>query len=224
VPLHSGEQPSTSPYEPPGAHPAYADVKRSRTRRTPRILIESLLIVLSVLLGFAANEWHERSSDRALADQALVSFRQEIAQNLATLEAVEPKHAAMADRLAAAANAVPGKVGETAFDAFHAAMPAGGVSVPPLSDAAWETATSTGALRFIGYERASRLSETYHMQSTTILGTGQRLEDRLSSPENFDPAQRRAMLRAESLLFTELSGVEEYLISVYRETLAKLGA
>lgn len=61
------------------------------------------------------------------------------------------------------------------------------------------------------------------MQSTTILGTGQRLEDRLSSPENFDPARRRAMLRAESLLFTELSGVEQYLMGVYREPLSKLG-
>lgn len=205
---------SSLPYAPPD-EPSHA-AGRSRGR-VPRLAIESLLIVLSVLLGFAANQWHDRRTERALAAQALTSFRRELNENLATLQRVQPKHLEMSNRLKAAA-ATP-RAGQTAFDAFTAAMPEGGISIPPLSDAAWETATSTGALRLIGYERAAHLSETYHVQSTTIASTGERMEERLTSPENFDPQRREQMLRAESLLFGEVSGVETYLIGVYRQTL-----
>jgi hypothetical protein len=187
-----------------------------------RLGIESLLIVLSVFLGFAANQWHDRRSEQDLATQALESFRTEVRQNLAVVEAVQPRHLAMANRLeASAGRPTPG---EAAFDAFRAEMPAEGVSVPSLSSAAWEAATSTGALRFIGYERAARLSKTYAVQRSSIASIGQRVEDRLSDPRNFDPANRQHMLRAQGLLFNELSGVETYLIAEYRETLRTLGA
>lgn len=188
--------------------------------RVPRLAIESLLIMLSVLLGFAANQWHDRRAERALAAQALESFRHEIKENLATLEQVQPKHLDMSNRLkAAAAVASPNQTG---FEALYAAMPPGGISVPPLSNAAWETATSTGALRLIGYDRAARLSAPYHVQTTTINAVRQRIEDRLTAPENFDPSHRQQMLRAQSLLFLELSGVETYLAGLYREALKVL--
>jgi hypothetical protein len=208
---------SSLPYAPP------EDPSRPAARprgRMPRLAIESLLIVLSVLLGFAANQWHDRRAERALAVQALTGFRRELNENLETLQRVQPKHLAMSNRLKAAA-ATP-RPGQSAFDAFVAAMPEGGVSIPPLSDAAWETATSTGALRLIGYDRAARLSATYHVQRTTISATGERMEERLTSPDSFDPQRRQQMLRAESVLFAEISGVETYLIGVYRETLKSL--
>jgi hypothetical protein len=187
-----------------------------------RLGIESLLIVLSVLLGFAANQWHESRSERDLAAQALESFRTEVRQNLAVVEAVQPLHLAMAKRLEAAAG--QSKPGEAAFDALRAEMPAEGISVPSLSNAAWEAATSTGALRFIGYDRAARVSRTYAVQRSSIGAMGQRVEDRLSDPRNFDPAARQHMLRAQGLLFNELSGLEIYLIAEYRETLRALSA
>lgn len=210
---------SSLPYAPPDdvSHDA------ARTReRVPRLAMESLLIVLSVLLGFAANQWHDRRAESALATQALSGFRRELNENLEMLQRVQPKHLEMSNRLKAAA-AVP-KSGQTAFDAFAAAMPEGGVSIPPLSDAAWETATSSGALRLIGYDRAAHLSMAYHVQSTMTTSIGQRIEERLTSAENFDPQRREQMLRAESLLFSEISGVETYVIDVYRQTLKNLDA
>ncbi|HEY5061505.1 MAG TPA: hypothetical protein VII52_08230 [Gemmatimonadaceae bacterium] len=87
------------------------ETARSR-EGVPRLAIESLLIVLSVLLGFAANQWHDRRAERALVAQALTGFRRELNENLETLQRVPPKHLEMSNRLKAAA-ATP-KPGQTA--------------------------------------------------------------------------------------------------------------
>lgn len=193
----------------------------TRSRRVPALLIESALIVLSVLLGFVATAWQQRRGERALAAEAEQNFRREIAENLQALEAVQPKHAAVVARLGELA-ATP-RAGETAFLALRDAMPAGGMAVPPLADAAWETATSTGALRFLGYERAAHISVPYQIQRTTLFQTIMRLEVRLSDPDTFDPARREPTLRALALLLDELNGQESHLIEVYRATLRQLG-
>lgn len=217
--------------EPPAGDGPRARAVRDRVRaarphlraRVPELLFQSVLIVLSIALGFAVTEWQDRQRDRALADEALVNFRREIAQNLKLLEEVQPKHAALVHRLEAEA-AAP-HAGEAAFDALRRSLSAmHGASVPPLADAAWETATSTGALRLLGYERAARLSETYQIQRGQLLQTLLRLEDRVSAPEDFAPASREAMLRAHALLFSEVEGEERYLIDVYRTTLRQLDA
>jgi hypothetical protein len=195
--------------------------RRSRNRwLRGRLLFESALIMLSVLLALALGEWREHLRERKLARTALATFRREIASNLARLERVQPKHAAMAQRLATEATA-PSK-GATAFDAFVAQMPEGGLDAQPLSDVAWETAQTTGALRLVDYETAVLLSETYLLQRSAIHQTIQRLADRFLAPQNFDPAQRGAMVRTHQMLLVELSGQESYLIEIYRKTLARL--
>ena len=99
----------TPPYSPPEERVDHRPSSRERRLFSPRLLVESLLIVFSVLLGFSANEWHDRSVDRALAEQAMEGFRHEIASNLALLDGVQPKHALMAARLdSIAARARPG--------------------------------------------------------------------------------------------------------------------
>lgn len=67
------------------------------------------------------------------------------------------------------------------------------------------------------------MSETYQIQRTTFLQTLLRLENRLNTPESFEPAHRKAMLLVYRLLFQEVSGQESYLIDVYRKTLRQLG-
>jgi len=185
-----------------------------------RFGFESLLIILSVLVGLALNDWRERRAERARAEAVLSNFRRELRENLAALERRQPKHAAMAERLRRAAE--QDRPGETAFAAFRALMPEGGLDNGPLRDAAWETALSTGALRLLDYEDAALLSETYLGQRMATGHTLQRIVDRFYMPENFDPALRRAMLQTHGMLFVELSGQESYLIDVYREALRRL--
>ena len=196
---------------------------RRRRARAPKLLAESALIVLSVLLGFAATAWHDRQAERALAADAVANLRRELRQNLALLDTLAPKHAAFAARLAAAADSA--RPGETAEQAFGRAYPRDlNALVPPLADAAWETAVSTGALRLVGYERAARLSETYLVQRAALARTAQLLDERLSAPEAFEPARRAAMLSAYRLLIRNLGAQEGYLAGVYRATLRQLDA
>ncbi|MBC7895028.1 MAG: hypothetical protein H7066_06430 [Cytophagaceae bacterium] len=190
-------------------------------REWRKLAIEGALIVLSVLLGLALSEWREGVQEQKLAHNALVNFRREIAANLARLEKAQPGHAAMAQRLA---DANTGRGEQTAFDVFVANMPEGGLDTQPLAAVAWETAEGTGALRLLDYETAALLSETYTVQSATLLPTLQRLSDRFLSPGNFDPAQRPQMVRTHRMLLVELSGQETYLMEIYRRALAALPA
>jgi hypothetical protein len=105
---------------------------------------------------------------------------------------------------------------------FAARMPEGGLELSPLRDAAWETASTTGALRLLDYETASVLSETYLVQRTLIGQSMQRLSEQFLAPANFDPASQRTMLRTEHMLMNELASQEASLITIYRQTLRKL--
>src|SRR5262245_45871308 len=199
----------------------HTQARRTRLAGTPaKLILESLLIVLSVLLALALSEWRERVAERNLAHAAVANFRREIEANLAALERVEPKHRQFAARLDTAATR-PGTA-KTAFDVFVATMPQGGLDTPPLGEAAWEVATSTGALRLLDYNVAAQLSETYLVQRSTVQPTLRLLTDRVAAPGTFDPASRETMVRAHQMLITELAGQEAFLIDTYRTTLKVL--
>lgn len=74
-------------------------------------------------------------AEHALAAQALVNFRREIASNLATLDSVYPQHVAIVKRLGTAAETP--RPAETAFQALVGVLPADFRPIPPLADAAW---------------------------------------------------------------------------------------
>ncbi len=210
------DAPLASPLEaPPNAAPA-APARPGRTRGA--LLLESALIVFSVLLGFALSEWREHVRERALARDVIANTRLEIGENLETLRRMRPTHIEMARRLRAAADR---DTAGTAFDAFYAAFPEGGIGMS-LRDAAWQTAVSTGALRLLDYEDAALLSATYDVQRTTLVSTQQRISDRFLSPQNFDPAMRRAMVLTHHMLLVELTGQEGHLIEVYQRALREL--
>jgi len=197
---------------------------RVRENGRSRFLFESILIVLSVLLGFALTAWGERRTEKRVAETALENFRAEIESNLEQLERVQPKHAQFAQRLVQAADEVALDPAETAFQVFVRLMPEGGIDTPPLREAAWETAMSTGALRLLDYEIAASLSETYFIQRSTLLPTIRLLSDRFLATENFDPAARDQMIIVHQMMLTELAGQESYLIDVFRNSLERLGA
>jgi hypothetical protein len=210
----SEDQPEVATAPPPRRYSARRRLFRGR------LLFESALIMVSVLLALALGEWREHLRERKLARTALTTFRREIESNLARLEQVQPKHAAMARRLGVAASA-PSTTG-TAFDVFVSQMPPDGLDTQPLREVAWETAQTTGALRLLDYETAVLLSETYLVQRSALFQTLQRLSDRFLAPQNFDPAQRGPMVKTHEMLLVELSGQESYLMEIYRRALARL--
>ena len=68
-----------------------------------RAVVEGVLIVFAVVLGFVVNEWRETVADRQAAEDAMVRVAAEIEDNIAQLEAVVVYHegvvALISDRL-----------------------------------------------------------------------------------------------------------------------------
>jgi hypothetical protein len=202
------------------ASPSPAPSRLARIRRSPvapKLLFESALIILSVLLGLALNGWQERRRERALAEQVVANFRREISGNVARLRHAEPMHRRLAARLDSASHVR--RPDESAFTAFAVLVKGEGVATEPLRDAAWETAVSTGALRLLDYERASSLSEVYLVQRSALGQTMRLLSDRFLMPQNFDPAARETMLQTHRMLMIELAGQESYLLELYARAL-----
>ena len=63
-------------------------------------MVESLLVVGSILLALALDEWNEGQDYQDLATLSLVNFEREIQQNRLRLEDVTPFHVGLRDVLA----------------------------------------------------------------------------------------------------------------------------
>jgi hypothetical protein len=132
-------------------------------RRVPRewvgrAALESVLIVLSVLLGFAISEWRDRRATRARAVQALAAIEAEIDSNRVLVQNARVHHRAFADTVAryvAAGTPVPERV------YLYSGMfnPARVIAV------AWESARDGGALAQLPYPLVLRLARVYARQA-----------------------------------------------------------
>ena len=136
-----------------------------RRRNTSRLLLESGLIVASILLAFALNGWWEARQDRRLAEHALASFEKEIRQNRANLLDVMPYHLELYDLITGlgAAGSVRTFEDVRGLEGFHGFQPAF------LTTTAWSTAIATGALNHLDYDLVSDLSAVYTFQERFAL-------------------------------------------------------
>lgn len=137
---------------------------RSWREWLPRVLVESALIVFSILLALAADGWWESRKERLLAEQALDSFIQEIRANRESLQRIMPYHAGLYSQFQALSSAGPvltfGDLRRIeGFQGFRPAF---------LTDTAWRTALATGALVHMDYEIVARLSALYTLQQRFV--------------------------------------------------------
>ena len=108
-----------------------------------RVLVESVLVVGSILLALALDEWNEDLEFQDLADRSLANFEREIQQNRLRLEDVTLFHLGLRDVLAnmdASGEAVPATTIRNIMEGFQPAI---------LVSTAWETAVATGALGYM---------------------------------------------------------------------------
>ena len=127
----------------------------------PRILIESALIVLSILLALAVGEYERNREDQELATQALAAFQREIRQNRARLEDVGPYRRGLRDVIGrmSASGAL------SSSDEFQATIGLEALRPAFLTSTVWETALTTGALPHVDFDVVNALSLTYSLQA-----------------------------------------------------------
>jgi hypothetical protein len=184
-------------------------------------VVEGTLIVASVLLGFAVAQYGENRSDAALRARALASLQQELEHNLA---AVEPYIEFHRTHLEALRKADAGATGESGYEVYIRVRSVPEwmkTDVPIVRTAAWEAASSSGALRLLDYGVIAGLAEVYQMQNH--LGTA---IDRIpmSTPAFFDPAMGAASVRLSQAAVSELLFAEQSLVALYKKQLDALRA
>jgi len=189
-------------------------------RGLPHWLLEGVLIIASVALGFAVAQLGEYRADHTLAARALTSLQAEVEHNLAVLEPLVPIHGAWVEALANVDTSDGAGSGLDVFFATRPAMPPEAKSpFPFLRRSAWDAALSGGALRLIDYDVASALSEIYRMQETAEDNVDRLAEGPLSSTDTFDPAERVASVRLLWLTLADIQSAEAVLLDLYRQHL-----
>ena len=134
-----------------------------------RAIVEGVLIVFAVVLGFIVNEWRETVADRQAATDAMIRVAAEIEDNVAQLEAVVAYHesvVSLIDERLAEIEAADGPVRGIVFDEFPRVLPRG-VNAPGLSDFAWTHAQQHGQLDVMPYELVATTARIYEMQAAS---------------------------------------------------------
>lgn len=126
-----------------------------------QILLDSAMIVFSILLALWMNDWEQDREKERLAGLSLLNFLKEVQRNESWLEDVAPFHLGMATAMKQQAEAGAIRTPEDLFNMVGLE----GVRPPDLLDTAWQTAIATGALTHMDYETVSALSLTYTQQA-----------------------------------------------------------
>ena len=126
------------------------------------LAVESVVIMLSVLLGFTLNGWRQSASEQETVDAALQSIAAEARQNRNEMKRHLPYYRTMRDTLRQLAQ----QRGDSTNLQPSEIPGYRGVQIPLLRGSAFETARSTGALSNMEFHLADAVSSTYDYQRT----------------------------------------------------------
>lgn len=201
-------------------HAAASPVPIVHGRSMTRGLVECLLILVSVGVGYLAAQYGEYRQERELAATVLRGLQREVESNLALLEPQIEVHERWEEALLHTDMSGDDR---TAYEVMFASRPGAEVTLGvPLSSAAWNMAVTTGALRLFDYEVAVAVSEIYEYQllmteriNTTVLAS-------LYTPAVFDPGSNAIAVRMLWGSLAEVTGNEKFMRDLYRKHLATL--
>ena len=176
------------------------------------MLVESVLVVGSILLALALDEWSEDRDFQDLATLSLINFEREIQQNRLRLEDVTPFHLGLRDvmvNMDTGGAAVPATTIRNILEGFQPAL---------LVSTAWETAVATGALGYMDYDVVAGLSLTYNLQERLVALNQSGLNDLLV--EGFRSAENELLIYSANRYMRELIEAEQGLQGVYELVLS----
>ena len=124
----------------------------------PKALREAALIVLSVVLALAVDEWRETRQRHERVRTALVSIRAELTENRRAIAKAGAYHQALADTLFALARAGAATPGDGLFSS-------GIIAPAEIVSTAWQSAQVIGATADMPYPTVLALSQAYHEQA-----------------------------------------------------------
>ncbi len=181
----------------------------------PRALVESLLIVVSIMLALALDEWQEDQEIQELIDRSLVNFSNELTRNKARIEDVGPYHQGVYQILERR-NSTPGTTSVIEFRQIMDSM-----QPVVLTSSAWQTAVATGALGRMDFALVQALSLTYNTQLRFDENYNSRLRD-LLAPNNLQKQNLEITIYNASRFVSDVTTSESELSGYYAATLELL--
>ncbi|MDA0994799.1 MAG: hypothetical protein O3A13_14360 [Proteobacteria bacterium] len=176
----------------------------------PRVLFESFLITVSILVALALDEWRENREDAETVQQALYNFVSEIQQNRARIEDATPFNLGLL-------NVLQNRYAEndiTSVDDFVNMVES--YSPVNLQTTAWETAIATGSLAKMEYNLVSALSLTYTLQSRYEAATRSGMAE-LTSAQNLSGDRLELAVYNSIRYLTDVNRMESELSVIYSE-------
>lgn len=182
----------------------------------PRTIVESALIVISILLALALDEWQEDIEIQQLIDRSIVNFQNELNQNKSRIDDIGVYHMGVLQVLQRRTFAPDGEPLKEFRSIMEALQPI------VLTSSAWETAVATGALGRMDYELVSALTLTYNTQLRFDDDYRSMLRS-LLSPINLNEENLRNTTYNAERFVTDVTSAESELSVYYAQTLELLG-
>jgi hypothetical protein len=176
----------------------------------PRVIFESALITVSILLALGLDEWRENRETETTIRQAVSNFLSEIRQNKARVDDAAPFNLGLYEVID-----LRHRNGEikTMTD-FIGMMDS--YSPVSLQSTAWETALATGSLAKMDYSLVSALSLTYGLQSRYDQAN-RGAKARLTNPQVLTDESLELSIYNSLQYLKEVTGMETELAIVYSE-------
>ena len=181
----------------------------------PRALVESVLIVASILLALGLDEWREDQEIQELIDRSLVNFTNELSRNKSRIEDVSAYHQGVW-KILDRRNSQPDSASVIEFRNIMEAM-----QPVVLTQSAWQTAVATGALGRMEFELVSALSLTYGAQFRFDDNYNSMLRS-LLSPDSLQEQNLDTTIYNASRFVANVASSESELTAYYTQTLELL--
>jgi len=204
--------------------PGGRGIDRQRTGRwIARLLFESALIIVSVLVALLANAWIERRAEAARIEEARRAFAEEVQHNRDLLAGAD--YAPYHRRMAAAFTALAGAEG-AARDSASAVIDAEfstGLHPTPLRDAVWRSLSAGSVFERMDYGEIVALADLYREQEALAASFDRLIGVFVEPRADADtPAFQRAFARSLALTLNDVTAAEGRLMEGYEEALAQL--
>ena len=186
--------------------------KNSTSDWLPRVLFESFLITISILVALALDQWRENRQDEAAVQQALSNFVSEIQRNQTRIEDTAPFNRGLLEVLR---NHYDTKDIGTVDDYVNMVE---SYAAADLRTTAWETALATGSLADMEYDLVSVLSFTYGKQSDYEIATQSGMSD-LTSLQNLSTDRLELATYNAIRYLNGITNLEAELAIIYNEAL-----
>lgn len=181
----------------------------------PRALFESVLIVFSILLALALDQWKEDQEIEALVNRSVASFEREIRLNKSRIEDISAYHNGLQQLLTEQGDGHRLRSVKEFRDVMSA------LQSPPLLSSAWETALATGVLGRMDYEMVAALSLTYSAQ-LRFDEAYQSNSRTLLAPANLDEDKLDVTVFYAARFVADVTRTESELVVFYEQTLAMI--